>query len=714
MSERSPRRRLLLALGAAAVAIAAGPPDAGAQGFLPVDQRAAVCAADPLYRVADAAERAARRERYEALLGILAALADQRASFHAGEPRDAFAALYYHATRLEMERIAAGEFARPSAKMDQMIGFYAAWARNRGAPAAAVEPHWRDYVSIQTRPGDALYAVQLALLLRAGVAAHVEHDLERAIRHALAAPASRGVDPAVLAAEFTRTNTLFEEASLHAIAELQGHLMEPWVRELLPNGWIAFANHETVQRVLGDPARQLFLIDPRMRAWRNATDPARRQEIGAQPDLELTPYRERGRRLCGSAPRATLFVFDVSGSMAGGRIESARRAGLAALDAAAAQPEASRPSVSIHAFSGDCSPAATRMLLDFTPDITRARAVVRDQLGTGGGTPLPQALDRARSDAVAFQARQRLYEPVEILVLSDGESTCGPIRPAGVYFVPILGASSRKIRTTSGAPPRFLTVGLELGAGSAAERDMQYLAAATGGTYFPARTGPQLARAFQKHLRTYAPRPKPSRAVPGAERVRFYLGAELIRRRRFTDAVRRYDGYIVDHPDDAAAHFNLALALEGAERYVGAGRAYGRYLQLAPTAADAAEVRRQLPLLATDAAERQAYLRQVLRSDLDYLQRYYQQLFHQDNDRLAAEFAGFVREKGPFYADLSSVLELQDPWLLQSQSELARSLDRVARRLDSPTFDRDAVSLLTVPIGHLEEIVTRLPSASVW
>jgi Mg-chelatase subunit ChlD len=697
-----------LALGAAAACLALAAPAAEAQGFLPLDHRAAVCAADPLYRAPGAAERAARRERYAALLGMLAELADQRESFHAGEPRDAFAALYYHVTRLEMERIAAGDFVHPVAKMDQMAAFYAAWKRNRDASGslAAVEPHWRDYFSIRTTPGDeALYPVQLGRMLYAGVTAHVEHDLERAIRHVLRGPSARGADPAVLAAEFARTNTLFEQASLHGIAELQGHLVGRW-----PHWMLTFAQNGSRTSLIDDWARQYKLIGPRMRAWENAADPVRRQEIGAQPLLDPAPYRERGRRLCGSAPRATLFVFDVSGSMAGGRIASATRAGLAALDVAAAEPEGSRPSVSIHAFSGDCSPAASRTLLDFTTDIARARAVVRGQLGTGGGTPLPQALDRARADAAAFQARQRLSEPVEILVLSDGESTCGPIRPAGVYFVPILDDAPRSAGAPSAARQRFLTVGLELAAGSAAERDMQYLAGSTGGTYLPASTGTQLARAFQKHLRAYTPRPSPSLAtLPASQRVRFYTGAELIRRRRFADAARWYESYAADHPGDAAGHFNHALALEAAERYAGAARAYGRYLQLAPTAADAAEIRRQLALLALDAAERQAHLRQVLRSDLEYLQRYYDRLFRQDNDRLAAELAGFVREKGPHYADLAGALELPEPWLTQLQRDLARSLDRLARRIDTPTFDRDAVSLLTVPIGHLEEIVARLP-----
>jgi len=698
------RRLALCAAAAASLALAA--PAAEAQGFIPLDHRAAVCAADPLYRAPDAAERAARRDRYEALLGMLAELADQRESFHAGEPRDAFAALYYHVTRLEMERIAAGDFVHPVAKMDQMAAFYAAWKRNRDASGspAAVEPHWRDYFSIRTTPGDEVqYPFQLGLILHAGITAHVEHDLERALRHVLRGPSARGADAAVLAAEFARTNALFEQASLHAIAELQGHLVGRW-----PHWMLTFARNGSRQSLIDDWVLQLRVIGPRMRAWENAADPARRQDIGAQPVLDAAPYRERGRRLCGASPRATLFVFDVSGSMAGGRIASAARAGLAALDVAAAEPEASRPSVSIHAFSGDCSPNASRTLLDFTTDIARARAVVRGQLGTGGGTPLPQALDRARADAAAFQARQRLSEPVEILVLSDGESTCGPIRPAGVYFVPLLDDASR--RAPPAARQRFLTVGLELAAGSAAERDMQYLASSTGGTYLPATTAAQLSRAFQKHLRAYTPRPSPSPAtLPAAARVRFYTGAEMIRRRRFADAARWYAAYAEDHPGDAAGHFNHALALEAAGRYAGAARAYGRYLQLAPTAADAAEVRRQLPLLETDAVERQAYLRQVLRSDLEYLQRYYDRLFNGNNDRLAAEFAGFAREKGLHYADLAGDLELPEPWLIRLQRDLAGSLDRLARRVGTPTFDRDAVSLLTVPIGHLEEIVARLP-----
>src|SRR6185295_14563262 len=133
-----------------------------------------------------------------------------------------------------------------------------------------------------------------------------------------------------------------------------------------------------------------------------------------------------------------------------------------------------------------------------------------------------------------------------------------------------------------------------------------------------------------------------------------------------------------------------------------------RYAVLAPQAPDAAEARDNARRMREDYADYLIYQVKLVRSDLDYLKRYYESLFNRSNDELADEFAGFVREKGDFYARLPEVLELDKPWLKRSAQDLVRGFGAIAKRIGEPTFDRDAVSLLTIPIAQLEEIVEHL------
>jgi len=99
---------------------------------------------------------------------------------------------------------------------------------------------------------------------------------------------------------------------------------------------------------------------------------------------------------------------------------------------------------------------------------------------------------------------------------------------------------------------------------------------------------------------------------------------------------------------------------------------------------------------------------ELVKSDLSYLEDYYQRLFNQSNAALAAEFSGFVREKGEFYRNLPDAFELDAQWLEQDTRRLSRAINRIAKRINHPTFDRDAVSLLAVPIKQLEKIVEML------
>lgn len=404
---------------------------------------------------------------------------------------------------------------------------------------------------------------------------------------------------------------------------------------------------------------------------------------------------------------SVLYVFDTSGSMLEGNKHLANR--ISALNSLATIKfvQSSRPrrrAISVMTFGGDCSEAAVKTLADFTPDLDRIESVLENQLPwPAGGTPLTIARARAARVAEAFKRTDPQYiKKVKIVVMSDGEDTCGEVRPQGAYSRPSQLAGDE-------SHVQYLTIGFDVAAGSRAERDLQYLAASSGGRYVSARDPGQLSRAFERLLTVYRPRPSPGvDSVPAEARATFRQGIRALYDRDYPKARDAFRAYVAAQPRDPAGVFNLATALEASEQYRGAADAYQRYTSLAPGARDRSRVLERIPRMRANHADHFAYQVELVRSDLAYLENYYERLFNQDNASLAAEFRGFVREKGEFYASLSDALEIEAPWVEQAERDVGQALRTLARRVDSPTFDRDAVSLLAVPIGHLEELVQAL------
>lgn len=65
-------------------------------------------------------------------------------------------------------------------------------------------------------------------------------------------------------------------------------------------------------------------------------------------------------------------------------------------------------------------------------------------------------------------------------------------------------------------------------------------------------------------------------------------------------------------------------------------------------------------------------------------------------------------EKGEFYANLGDTLEIDEGWAAEVGRGVSLSLNELARRRKMPTFDSDAVGMLTTPIGQIEELLERL------
>lgn len=413
----------------------------------------------------------------------------------------------------------------------------------------------------------------------------------------------------------------------------------------------------------------------------------------------------------------TLLLIDTSGSMAdNNKIEQARQAALDALDEIRKNMRRgmSPPPVAILTFSGSCSPASTRKLLDFTTDLDRVESVLRWQLPRPSGeTPSPQAVEVALNEMSAFLERQSRPTDGRIILLSDGQSTCGNVRPPGTYSrridIPVRRSGQPLIGSQALSRVRFLTIGFDVLPGSEAERDLQYLASISGGKYFNAPDRRQLARTFQKFVRVFVP--KTLGRVVTVDRnmyADFERGRQAMLQRDYQSALEAFRSFVSAEPDNPAGLFNLAQALEATDHYKGAAEYYSRYLEIAPNAPDRAEVERLVQQLRQDYVDQFTYYLGILRSDLAYLMRYYQSLFHRRNEELAREFGGFVNEKVKFYEELPDILEINERWLEIKARDLSDSLNTLAERVGLPTFDFDAISLLTIPIRQLEELIGRI------
>ncbi len=393
----------------------------------------------------------------------------------------------------------------------------------------------------------------------------------------------------------------------------------------------------------------------------------------------------------------TLFLFDVSGSMnERNKIDQAKVAGLDALREIR-NSSTLTTSVSIQTFSGECNNNSTKNLLDFTTNFTDAENTMSNRIPKpDGGTPLPQALEYSQNSMANYLFANRLKEG-RIILLSDGESTCGDVRPAGIY------SRANNLQLRSDYKVRLLTIGFDVPAGSSAERDLQYLADVSGGKYFNAADRRQLIRAFQKLIRVYIP--KSSRFASNSD---FACGINAFVRFDYLAALRCFKSYTQTNNTDPFGWYNLALAYEALDRYKAATECYRKYLSLFPNAPDRVQIETRIARMQQDRIDLFNYYIAVIQSDSDYLKRYYKSIFNRSNRDLAVEFNGFVREKNEFYKNLSDILEINERWLTNDSKDLSDSIETLAERSKSATFDRDAVSLLTISIGQIEEMLERL------
>lgn len=183
-----------------------------------------------------------------------------------------------------------------------------------------------------------------------------------------------------------------------------------------------------------------------------------------------------------SVTASLLLLIDVSGSMSGAKLKSAKQAALESIDTSLKKGV----EISILAFSGNCSSPISKRI-NFTTDKQSLTQFVHS-LSAGGGTPLGNALKIANN--YLHQSKSSSSQTQMVILLADGDDNCGNIssvmaslRGQGIIF-------------------RHQTIGLEVNANSKAAKQLQSIASKSGGVYHHVKDHKQLPNIFKEALST--------------------------------------------------------------------------------------------------------------------------------------------------------------------------------------------------------------------
>ena len=235
---------------------------------------------------------------------------------------------------------------------------------------------------------------------------------------------------------------------------------------------------------------------------------------------------------------------------------------------------------------------------------------------------------------------------------------------------------------TSSPQVQFFTVGFDIPAGSAAERDLQYLASISGGKYFNAQNEAELTRAFQKATKRYTPKPSPSTEnVPIEQSSNFSVGVEFINTEQYEVALDTFKNFAKAFPNDCHGAYNLALMYEASDRYKSAIQNYEKYLQLCPFPSDRDEVLNQIVNLKKDYQSFVAFNKGIILSDMAYVKLHFEKIQNGQSVALAREFIGFIKEKYDYYALFSGIVETDDKTVKDLTKSIAKGLLNCAKAI---------------------------------
>ena len=417
-----------------------------------------------------------------------------------------------------------------------------------------------------------------------------------------------------------------------------------------------------------------------------------------------------------NSKNTTLFLFDVSGSMneasqsGKSKIVEARSAAITTLNTLSNSNSSSavQPYVSVRTFSGGCVTDPTTVNLDFTSDMNAAATAIQNIPQPNGATPLPQATQISEAHLRQYLIVNSLKQG-KLIVMSDGESTCGAIRPADVYAYGQNGQVTIPVQGTIANPlVRYYTVGFNIAPGSNAERDLQYLAQKSGGKYLSAQDGFELTKAFQKFNRVFIPKEAPSiDTISTSAKTLFSKGLSSINDEEFEKALENYKQFTKSTPKDCNGFYNLALMHEANEYFKAAIKNYETYLQLCPNPQDKDYVRKQIESLNIEHDKYVEYNKKIVMSDLDYLNLHFKKIQNGESVALAVEFIGFISEKWIYYRNLAEIIESDDRLFKTNANEVFKGLKECVETIkrNPQAWDRDATPVLSRTYLNMERLI---------
>ena len=671
-------------------------------------------------------ERIQMEESYLQLLGVLEELAGYRQNFLAhGNLIDLFPTAYYHTTLSEMVDIADNDFSYPMEKMDQMIAFYDAYQRNRlhweANRAHLVEPHWQKHFYEASSGAHNIInfgCSGIPAALESGIIAHVEYDLPRAIRYAYENRKNKNLTKNDLIEDFNKTDRIFSHTNQNTKADIATiRSCTVWWQNVgeFFLGWLFKTD--------GDVVRM------RKEAWIQAHSglPIKGidgYEMQSQPFTNHNELLAKGSKMCAQKANATLFLFDLSGSMNErgvnsnkSKLQQAKEASKSTLSTMLNTNSGTTNEVGALGFSGGCSSDPTRLISNFETNLSLVESRI-NTMGAGGGTPLAEAIAAAECK-LANHLVQTGLDKGRLIILSDGQATCQPIRPNGVYNSGQLGqqiitvASNQCGNSSNFQEPnvKYFTIGFNIAPGSPAERDLQYLSSSTGGKYLNVQNQIQLTRAFRKFSRTYRPKEYPSLSGISEESInKFRKGVFEIKAESFKNALKANIAFANTHPNDPNGIYNLALAQEANDYYWDAIKSYRQYLVLHPNADDKIFVTQQLIRLEEEFKDFVVFQKEVIRSDLEFLKIHFERIQHGQSVALAMEFRGFLQEKGSYYDDLPYLIGNTSRSFSGLSQDIAAAFQQCAQmiRRKPETWDRDAVPAISMTYLNLKELLEEL------
>jgi len=238
------------------------------------------------------------------------------------------------------------------------------------------------------------------------------------------------------------------------------------------------------QKVL-DQKKKRALKKESKQVLKNTTKATKKSsgKITTSIDFKKKKLNKKALNLSNTDTEASiLMLIDVSGSMSGEKLDNAKQAARASIDAAIKN----HTEVAILTFSGSCdSPIAAK--IGFTKNKKTLVDFV-NSLSAGGSTPLGSALKKANYFMKKNKSAASKMEL--ILLLADGEGSCGNVNNV------LRDLKAQEIVF------RHETIGLGVQSNSKAARELRHIADTTGGSYHHTNNPKQLKKIFLEALDT--------------------------------------------------------------------------------------------------------------------------------------------------------------------------------------------------------------------